>query len=141
MPIDYKKYPEDWNERRKRILKRAKNTCEYAGCPFKHLQIVYSVKLFGTGKREWFSSWVEAEKAARDSGWQIEDLSDPVIKKVKVILTIAHLDHDEFNWDVADDRLQALCQLHHLRYDAKEKYKRIMNKNRNEHGKKDAKGT
>jgi len=31
MPIDYKKYPTDWKERRERILKRAKNKCEFCG--------------------------------------------------------------------------------------------------------------
>ncbi len=46
----------------------------------------------------------------------------------KVVLTIAHLDHDETNHQVSMDRLAALCQLCHLRYDAKEKYKRIMSK-------------
>ena len=35
----------------------------------------------------------------------------------KVILTIAHLDHDPENWQVTDDRLAALCQKCHLRYD------------------------
>lgn len=35
----------------------------------------------------------------------------------RVVLTIAHLDHDEENWDVEDDRLAALCQRCHLRYD------------------------
>jgi hypothetical protein len=46
----------------------------------------------------------------------------------KAVLTIAHLDHDETNHEVKLDRLMAMCQLHHLRYDAKEKYRRIMNK-------------
>lgn len=46
---------------------------------------------------------------------------------VKVILTIAHLDHDETNWDVSYERLRALCQRCHLRYDAKEKQKRRTN--------------
>jgi len=45
-------------------------------------------------------------------------------KKSKVILTIAHLDHDETNWDVSDDRLAALCQRCHLSYDAAEKQRR-----------------
>jgi len=34
----------------------------------------------------------------------------------KVVLTIAHLDHDITNNDYAN--LKALCQFHHLRYDA-----------------------
>lgn len=43
---------------------------------------------------------------------------------VKVVLTIAHLDHDETNWNVKIDRLRALCQRCHLQYDAAEKKKR-----------------
>lgn len=35
----------------------------------------------------------------------------------KVILTIAHLDHDPENWEVKDERLMALCQACHLNYD------------------------
>ncbi|HWK58717.1 MAG TPA: hypothetical protein VNQ80_15345 [Parapedobacter sp.] len=35
----------------------------------------------------------------------------------KVVLTIAHLDHDKSNADVLDDRLRALCQACHLKYD------------------------
>lgn len=38
-------------------------------------------------------------------------------KITKVVLTIAHLDHDKFNHDVKDDRLAALCQKCHLAYD------------------------
>jgi protein-arginine kinase activator protein McsA len=35
----------------------------------------------------------------------------------KVVLTIAHLDHDADNWEVSDDRLKAMCQACHLGYD------------------------
>ena len=49
-------------------------------------------------------------------------------KDVRIILTVAHLDHDETNHEVKLERLRALCQQCHLRYDAKEKYKRVMNK-------------
>lgn len=41
-----------------------------------------------------------------------------------VVLTCAHLDHDETNWEVADDRLATLCAACHLRYDAKDNAKR-----------------
>lgn len=34
-----------------------------------------------------------------------------------VVLTIAHLDHDKENHEVSDDRLKALCQRCHLKYD------------------------
>jgi len=43
---------------------------------------------------------------------------------VTVVLTIAHLDHDETNFNVPLNRLAALCQRCHLRYDVKEKARR-----------------
>lgn len=52
----------------------------------------------------------------------------------KVVLTIAHLDHDPENWAVQNERLRALCQKCHLRYDLsrhiyKRKYGRSVFKN------------
>lgn len=35
----------------------------------------------------------------------------------KVVLTIAHLDHDKLNHEVKDERLMALCQACHLALD------------------------
>lgn len=43
---------------------------------------------------------------------------------IRVVLTIAHLDHDEFNHAVKLDRLASLCQRCHLIYDDKEKRRR-----------------
>lgn len=129
MPTDMKKYPPDWKERRERILKRAKNRCE--SCFKKNHTIVHSVKLYDTGRREWFSDFESAREAAKQSGWNERALFPPrpIIKPVKVVLTIAHLDHDEHNWGVPDGRLMAMCQACHLKYDAKEKYRRVMIKN------------
>ena len=42
----------------------------------------------------------------------------------RIILTVAHLDHDETNWNIQLDRLRALCQRCHLQYDAQEKKRR-----------------
>lgn len=90
MPIDYSKYPPDWQERRARILERAGNCCEQCG--------IRNYSFRGA---------------------------------TKIVLTIAHLDHDETNWEVLDERLSALCQRCHLQYDAKEKARRRREK-RNE---------
>lgn len=123
MPINYKKYPKNWlSEIRPRILKRANNICEFDGCDFKHLEMVWSVKYKGK-VQGWFRELSEANKHPKT----IEIKKGKIIenpKKIKVILTIAHLDHDENNKDVKDDRLKAACQLCHLRYDAKEKHRR-----------------
>ena len=115
MPIDYSKYPPNWKtEIRPAILERAQNKCEW--CNFCNWQLVYrgSTK----NKIDWFTTFEDAEKNSKVA------FKEPV----KVILTIAHLDHDEHNFDVKYDRLAALCQLCHLRYDAKEKYRRVMAK-------------
>ena len=123
MPIDYKKYPPNWKKQIvPRILKRANNCCEK--CGLENKQIVYAIKLWirGDGKYQFKTIWFSSENDAKR-----EDLHN-TIKPVKVVLTISHLDHDEDNWNVSDDRLEANCQLCHLRYDAKEKFKRRNNK-------------
>jgi hypothetical protein len=132
-PINYKLYPPNWlKEIRPRIMQRANNTCECEGCDFQHLEEVWAVKHKGrtTG---WFRDFDEANlhpktiesKRNKVSG-KVELIPNP--KKVKVILTIAHLKHNETDWSCPDEDLSALCQLCHLRYDAKEKYRRSMEK-------------
>ncbi len=125
MPIDYKKYPMNWKtEIVPRILKRANNRCEI--CGLENKQTVYAINIYlrsvGTGRYGFRSIWVRNYQDAL----KIEPLGK--MKKVRIILTIAHLDHDETNWNVKDDRLKAMCQKCHLDYDAEEKYRRIINK-------------
>ena len=108
MPCNYKLYPKNWkSEIRPRILKRAENKCEC--CGLENYSIVHSYK--ENNKVIWkhltFGNYIRNEA-----------------KSVKVILTIAHLDHDETNHDVKDERLKAMCQLCHLRYDVEEKVQR-----------------
>lgn len=123
MPIDYARYPANWSgEIVPRILQRAKDCCEF--CGLQNGAQLSSVPLqvqdvdgrYKT-KRFWISSSSDVTRLrpfAHHSG----------IKSVGVVLTIAHLDHDETNHDVADDRLAALCQYCHLNYDSHEKYRR-----------------
>lgn len=105
MPIDYSKYPPDWSEIRKRIIERAKNKCEC--CGLENKSKVHSFKVDG------ITIW----KDLTYGEWMMRNCP----KHITVVLTIAHLDHDETNHNVTDDRLKAMCQLCHLRYDAKEK--------------------
>lgn len=117
MPIDYGKYPPNWlSEIRPRIMKRSNGVCEFDGCDFMHMESLWSIKTKGHP-----TIW------SRSNCWNLfseEQKLRTKIKKVKVVLTVAHLDHDEVNHDVKDDRLKAACQLCHLRYDAKEKARR-----------------
>ena len=116
MPIDYKKYPPNWKtEIRPAILERAKNKCEW--CGFANGQPVFRGKT--NNKIDWFPCFQDA----------VENSNLAFEQPVKVVLTIAHLKHNETNWGVPLEDLAALCQLCHLRYDAKEKYRRVMNKN------------
>lgn len=125
MPIDYRKYPPDWKERVKRILERAENKCEK--CGLENGSIVYSVRY--QGKSKWYETFEEADsqpktietKRNKKTG-KVEAIPNP--KPVRIVLTIAHLDHDETNWSVADGRLMAMCQKCHLTYDGYEKHLR-----------------
>lgn len=108
MPINYNKYPPNWkSEIRPRILQRAKNCCEECGLENHTIALSYK----NNGKTFWV-------------GPAFWDLLNFEYKEVKVVLTIAHLDHDEENLEVKDERLKALCQLCHLTYDAAEKARR-----------------
>lgn len=104
MPINYKKYPPNWKELREQVLERAGHKCEFCG-----------VENYALGYRDKESIFheltpMQAEAAALDGD-----------KTIQIVLTIAHLDHDETNHNVSIDRLRALCQKCHLNYDVKEK--------------------
>lgn len=124
MPIDYKRYPPNWKkEIVPNILKRADNCCENDGCDHKNGELLWAVRY--KGRSSWFRNFDEANNQKK-SGEIKRGTIVPNPKQIKVVLTIAHLDHDETNWDVKLDRLKAMCQLCHLRYDAKEKYRRSL---------------
>ncbi len=130
MPIDYKNYPPNWKtEIVPRILERAENKCEC--CGVENGAKVWSIPLWlkESPKYKIKRIWVEDESAMIRLKTQclIPDVPGG-IKQVTVVLTIAHLDHDEHNHDVQDDRLAAWCQSCHLNYDASEKQRRIMQK-------------
>lgn len=57
-------------------------------------------------------------KGAKCEFCGIENYTETMITGSRVVLTIAHLDHDPENWEVKDSRLKALCQSCHLAYDA-----------------------
>ena len=106
-------------------MARANNCCEC--CGLKHLSIVWASKFWikdpESGRYKLRSIWFRNEQDAIR-----EQPNDCYRKSVKVVLTIAHLDHDEENHDITDDRLMAMCQVCHLRYDADEKYRRLTEK-------------
>lgn len=123
MPIDYKRYPPNWKrEIVPRILVRADYKCECCGVaqssyPVRGVKKVW--KQMKHGKRQVSRTFhYDSEHEAVQDGCT-------AVYQTKIILTIAHLDHDETNWGVSDERLKAMCQLCHLQYDAAEKYRRM----------------
>lgn len=130
MPINYKLYPPDWKETVERIKTRARNKCEVCGIKNYHQPWSYTIFVRINSRYKLKTFWIEC-------GREFERIKSHVHswKRIMVVLTVAHLDHDENNWSVKDDRLKAMCQYCHLNYDAKEKMKRVIEKARrnNEH--------
>jgi len=99
--IDYKKYPKDWKTKiRPDILKRAENKCEFCG-----------IANYSRGYREPDGTF-KLESDIYEDDW---DSTYSSYKLIKIVLTIAHLDHNINNNDY--NNLKALCQRCHLNYD------------------------
>lgn len=108
-PENRHRYPADWPQIRERILQRARHRCEHSGCGALHRALGY-----------WRGEeWVPLPPALRDSGVDkpttVACADGSVLKVIRIVLTIAHLDHVPEN--CTDDNLRAWCQRHHLRYD------------------------
>jgi hypothetical protein len=107
MPIresEQAQYPKHWPTIRARILRRAEDRCEFecadgTRCNAPNYAIVFRNVV---NLEDWVNG--DAERIAVGC-WN----------PVKVVLTIAHLNHDPA--DCRDENLKAGCQLHHLRYD------------------------
>jgi len=105
MPIDYSKYPLDWHSRiRPAVLERAKNCCEE--CGVENHRII---------KRESGSYIYVDTHNFTEEDFKVKNLK--ANGYTKIVLTIAHLDHDASNFDVELDRLRAWCQKCHLAFD------------------------
>jgi hypothetical protein len=127
MPIDYKKYPQNWkSEIRPAILERAENKCEF--CGVENYSVGFRKAIGGdfvafkaNGK---ISSYKQAFQIAKDLNALLYD------KHIIIVLTIAHLDHDVANNDYGN--LRALCQRCHNRHDIEfRKANRKKNENKN----------
>lgn len=118
-PCDYKLYPTDWKETRKRILERAGNKCEF--CLVSNYQYVLRGLYRGFKAYQYNDMSVFCAKTGACLGNTDEDGEDVECsvdtKAIKIVLTIAHLDHDASNHEVKDERLVALCQKCHNNYD------------------------
>ena len=99
-PENKKLYPKNWKEIRENILKRASNRCEFCGIE-NHIE----------GFRLADGRFVRTDNDVKNKRFA-ESFCH---KTFKIVLTIAHLDHDPTNNDPSN--LRALCQKCHNNYD------------------------
>lgn len=108
-PSERHRYPPEWPAIRARILTRADGRCEFlcadgSRCNAPDLELIFRDK-------------ANLERWRTPHGGDCGGV-DPDARGVKVVLTIAHLNHQPE--DCRDENLKAGCQLHHLRHDAKQ---------------------
>jgi len=107
-PENRHRYPANWKDIRQQILARARHRCEE--CDLLNHTIGYRHK----------GEFIHMPRALRESGAKVGDIikcaDGSQIKIIKIVLTIAHLDHTPENCDPSN--LKALCQRCHLAYDA-----------------------
>lgn len=118
MPFDRSRYPKDWEEIRSRILARDGNRCACTGECDDHEGARCNAPngAFIVRHDELPAMWLTSEEVIGqlhqdgDAGIHGYEHNMPV----KVVLTVAHLDHDK---GTDESRLKALCQRCHLRLD------------------------
>lgn len=101
MPINYRNYHPDWKQISKRIRERDGQKCKQCG-----------VANGAIGCRDQDGNFYTEKDIDRDGVMPGAVLG----KAIKIVLTVAHLDHD--NTNNADSNLAALCQRCHLLLDA-----------------------
>ena len=109
MPCDYSKYPPNWfSEIVPAIRARSGDRCE--GGPY--------TKFDGHGARcDAPNGAIIVREPGTGGNWRWATEDDTPELCTRIVLTVAHLDHDPENHDVPMDRLAHLCQRCHLRYD------------------------
>lgn len=116
MPVkDKSRYPQNWkSEIRPAILARADNCCEFCGVPN------YSVILRGTWNGidcyQDENGTIFNASTSKPIGSAYVGEVHPTNTFIKVVLTIAHLNHNTSNNDYSN--LRALCQRCHNRHDS-----------------------
>lgn len=122
MTFRAERYPTDWPKIRAAILARANNRCETCGAPNRETIVRGAADGKDAGTYAMYdggdcfdAETGEERGAVRGSEYDAGNL-------LRVILTVAHLDHDESNNNPAN--LRALCQMHHLRHDREDNARR-----------------
>jgi len=127
MPIDYKKYAPNWKtEIVPAIKERDGHRCKFCKVP-NYATIFRGIVEDGVEEPTEIYQFADGKICDAKTGEEIWDgvavwidvhplSGNPLQKAIKIILTVAHLDHNIDNND--HENLAALCQRCHLRYDA-----------------------
>ena len=109
-PENRARYPATWGEIRADVLRRAHNRCEWDDCGAVNHAVGYWRK----------GAFAPLPPRLREAGYEAGDIvacaNGEALKLIRIVLTIAHLDHTPENCDLSN--LRAWCQRHHLGYDA-----------------------
>jgi hypothetical protein len=129
MPIDYKKYDPSWKTViRPDILERANNCCEF--CRVENGEQILRGHYLGREVYQLMDGAIlDASNSKLIAYNYIGEVcpNDSSTKFIKIVLTIAHLDHNVENNDYSN--LKALCQKCHLNWD-KEHHRKTRKKNK-----------
>lgn len=114
MPCDYSKYTSNWKtEIRPAIIERAKNRCEF--CSVENYKLIIRGTWNGVECYQDEDGFIYNANTSEYIGGDYLGEVHPTNKLVKIVLTVAHLDHDVNNNDHSN--LKALCQRCHNRHD------------------------
>lgn len=103
MPMDRSKYPDDWEQISQEVREAAGNKCQECGVPNGALGYRFGKQFYRIDTM----SRPEAERYVRSLSGRP--------RCIRIVLTVAHLDHDTTNSDRGN--LRAWCQRCHLSYD------------------------
>jgi len=113
MPIDYKLYPENWDQICQHIAQRAGHCCQDCGAANEAIGYYARTKFF---VNDTLLAKVEEQLAADvPIRRALKAASTPTAKLVRIACAVAHLDQDIANNDYGN--LRYLCQRCHLRQD------------------------
>lgn len=126
MPCDYSKYPSDWKTKiRPDILERANHCCEF--CKVPNYKMILRGEWNGVDCYQDENGFIYDASNSKQIGGDYLGEVHPTNPLIKVVLTIAHLDHDTDNNEYSN--LAALCQKCHNNHD-KEFRKKNRRKNK-----------
>lgn len=117
MPMKRELYAVNWEAISAAIRERAGHRCEWPGCNVPNGAFI--LRSLDDAARYLILHDDGIYRTPEGRPVRLSEMPDEYAdaRLVKVVLTVAHLDHDVTN--NAADNLRCWCQLHHLRYDAK----------------------